>query len=199
MLLDLASAVFLGSESLGTRDHILLSQTRDFSFRRLLRLAGSRWGYSTPPPHGHEETSLLTLLNWILLYNHFARTKQKTQTLYCWECVFTAPLCSNGSYPIVACVFVAAWMCLPSTCLTMDVSYDFIIPAFGRHITILNLTNSTIQLLVIWFWRKWVMMAVYSTWRKTFFATCERNLFYTSLCILEWRSDDATSAFNETL
>jgi hypothetical protein len=52
MLLALASAVFLGSESLGTRDHILLSQIWDFPFRRLLRLAGSRWRYSTPPPHG---------------------------------------------------------------------------------------------------------------------------------------------------
>jgi hypothetical protein len=41
MLLALASAVFLGFESLGTRDHILLSQTWDFPFRRLLRLAGS--------------------------------------------------------------------------------------------------------------------------------------------------------------
>jgi hypothetical protein len=43
MLLVLASAVFLGSKSLGTRDHILLSQIWDFPFRRLLRLAGSRW------------------------------------------------------------------------------------------------------------------------------------------------------------
>jgi hypothetical protein len=54
MLLALASAVFLGSESLGTRDHILLSQTRDFPFYRLLRLAGSRWRYSTPPTQGLE-------------------------------------------------------------------------------------------------------------------------------------------------
>jgi hypothetical protein len=30
----------------------LLSQIRDFPFRRLLRLAGLRWRYSTPPPHG---------------------------------------------------------------------------------------------------------------------------------------------------
>jgi hypothetical protein len=42
---------FLGSESLGTRDHILLSQIWDFPFRCLLRLAGSRWRYSNPPPH----------------------------------------------------------------------------------------------------------------------------------------------------
>jgi hypothetical protein len=52
MLLALASVVFLGSESRGTRDHILLSQIWDFPWHRLLRLAGSRWRYSTPPPHG---------------------------------------------------------------------------------------------------------------------------------------------------
>jgi hypothetical protein len=49
---------FLGSESLGTRDHILLSQIRDLPFRRLLRLAGSRWRYSTPPPN--QTPTLLT-------------------------------------------------------------------------------------------------------------------------------------------
>jgi hypothetical protein len=48
----LASAVVVGSESRRTRGHILLSQTLDFPFRRLLRPAGSRWRYSTPPPHG---------------------------------------------------------------------------------------------------------------------------------------------------
>jgi hypothetical protein len=52
LLLVLASAVILGSESRGTRDHILLSQIRDFPFCRLLRLAGLRWRYSTLPPHG---------------------------------------------------------------------------------------------------------------------------------------------------
>jgi hypothetical protein len=51
VLLALASAVFLGYESLETRDHILLSQIWDFPFRCLLRLAGSRWRYSTPSPH----------------------------------------------------------------------------------------------------------------------------------------------------
>jgi hypothetical protein len=52
MLLALANAGFLGSESLGSRDHILLSHFWDFPFRRLLWLIGSRWRYSTPPPHG---------------------------------------------------------------------------------------------------------------------------------------------------
>jgi hypothetical protein len=52
MLLGLPKAVFLVFESLGTRDHILLSQMWDFPFRRLLRLAGSRRRYSTLPLHG---------------------------------------------------------------------------------------------------------------------------------------------------
>jgi hypothetical protein len=52
LLLVLAKAVIFGSESRGTRDHILPSQIRDFPFRRLLRLAGLRWRYSTPPTHG---------------------------------------------------------------------------------------------------------------------------------------------------
>jgi hypothetical protein len=46
LLLALASAVIFGSESLETRDHILLPQIRDFPFRRLRRLAGRRWRYS---------------------------------------------------------------------------------------------------------------------------------------------------------
>jgi hypothetical protein len=85
LLLVLASAVILRSEFRGTHDHILLSQIRDapqpwgpgpriyipqeqggpvifpgteFPFHRLLRLAGLRWRYSTPPPH--------SIMNWIL-------------------------------------------------------------------------------------------------------------------------------------
>jgi hypothetical protein len=63
LLLALASAVILGSESRGTHDHVLLAQIRDspnledqvpylyppgtgFPFRRFLRLAGLRWRYS---------------------------------------------------------------------------------------------------------------------------------------------------------
>jgi hypothetical protein len=58
MLLALASVVFLGSESLRTRDHILLSQIWDFPFRRFLRLAESRWRYSNPSPHGFYVSSV---------------------------------------------------------------------------------------------------------------------------------------------
>jgi hypothetical protein len=42
LLLGLVSAVILGYESRGTRNHILLSQIRDFPFRLLLRLADIR-------------------------------------------------------------------------------------------------------------------------------------------------------------
>jgi hypothetical protein len=47
LLLVLASVVILGSESRGTRYHILLSHIRDFPFCRLLWLSGLRWRYST--------------------------------------------------------------------------------------------------------------------------------------------------------
>jgi hypothetical protein len=47
LVLALPSAVILGFESRGTRDHILLSLIRDFPFRRFLRLAGLRWRYSS--------------------------------------------------------------------------------------------------------------------------------------------------------
>jgi hypothetical protein len=73
LLLVLASAVILRSESCGTRDHILLSQIREcpnlrvpvfvspwnrdpvipsgtgFPYHRLLRLAVLRWKYLNPP------------------------------------------------------------------------------------------------------------------------------------------------------
>jgi hypothetical protein len=52
MLLALASAVFLRSEFLGTRDHVLPCQIWDFPFCHLLWLEGSRWRCSIPPPHG---------------------------------------------------------------------------------------------------------------------------------------------------
>jgi hypothetical protein len=44
-LLSLASAVILGTQSFGTRDHILRFQNRDFPFRSLVRLAELRWRF----------------------------------------------------------------------------------------------------------------------------------------------------------
>jgi hypothetical protein len=71
MLLALASAVFLG----------LLSHIWDFPFRRLLRLAGSRWRYSNLPPHG-----------WNL------SPKSKSKLLYDWR--FTANQFVLASSPL---------------------------------------------------------------------------------------------------
>jgi hypothetical protein len=51
MLLALASTVFLGSESLGTSYHNLLSRIWDVPFCHLLRLTGSQLMYFTLPPY----------------------------------------------------------------------------------------------------------------------------------------------------
>jgi hypothetical protein len=121
LLLVLASAVILGSESRGTCDHILLSQIRDIPFCRVLRLAGLRWRYSTPPPHG------------ILLHCFVAPT------------VFLIPLCTDRVENIVsnsnsnfACASVAAGNCL----LIRWLETDCITPLFHRlfpvHATIYN-------------------------------------------------------------
>jgi hypothetical protein len=100
----LASAVILGSESRVTRDHILLSQIREFLFRRLLRLAGLRWRYSTPPPHG-----LLTLLPQ-LSFLYPLRTDRVENTVF-------------NSTSIVARRFVAVGTCLLSRCLETALVY----------------------------------------------------------------------------
>jgi hypothetical protein len=72
---------------------------------------------------------------WTLLYNHFARTTQKTYPLCFWEGVFTAHLHSSGSYSIVSCIFVVPEIYLPSRCLVMNACCDITIPAFERHVT----------------------------------------------------------------
>jgi hypothetical protein len=52
------------------------------------------------------------------------------------EVVCTATLHSNGSYSIVACLFVSAGISLPSRCLAMNIYSEFTIPALGRHVRI---------------------------------------------------------------
>jgi hypothetical protein len=82
LLLALTSAVIVGSEPLGTRDRILLSQILDFPFRRLLLLAGSRWRYSTPPPHGFSEltahSSRYIAAAWTIQKSQFCCCIRKT-------------------------------------------------------------------------------------------------------------------------
>jgi hypothetical protein len=62
---------------------------------------------------------------------------ENTTSLLFRSCV-SAPFHSNGSYSIVACVFLAAGMCLPTRCLAMDVYSDFTVPAFGRHVIVFS-------------------------------------------------------------
>jgi hypothetical protein len=115
--LALASAVFLGSESLGTCDRILLSQTRDFPFRRLLRLAGSRWRYSTPPSHGLPLPGSPSCLQ----DSPSARTTEKTHfpiLLHIRSKVFIEPLPKNGfRNTAVLLLRNLATYCLPTDCL----------------------------------------------------------------------------------
>jgi hypothetical protein len=106
------------------------------------------------PARWRLETERTQTIFFALFYNPTTRTTQKTQLLYCWEGVFTAPLHSNRNYSIVACVFIIAGMCLPCSCLTMDVSSDFTIPAFGRHVTVCNdLEKSCRDLICVLSWR----------------------------------------------
>jgi hypothetical protein len=61
LLVVLASEVTLESDSRGTRDHTLLSETRDFPLHRLILLAWLMWRHSTPPPRGISNIHFFTL------------------------------------------------------------------------------------------------------------------------------------------
>jgi hypothetical protein len=141
MLLTLVSAVFLGSESHGTRNHILLSQIWDFPFRRLLRLAGSA-----------SKPFFITTL-------HGPRRKQPD---YLWEGVFTTPLRSNGSYSIVAFVFFAAGKCVPSRYLATDVSSDFTVPGVMSHYDLDMHSGDEISTHTQFFWVHFWMVLISS-------------------------------------
>jgi hypothetical protein len=137
MLLALASAAFLVSESLSTRDHILLSQSWDFRFRRLLRLAGLRWRYSTPWDSGIAQS--------VPFYNcHAARIEQLKSScvILCFVCCVNlcATLWFVQAYSLlrnISCLatcylattrsllFVVAGTWLPSRCSAMDVRSGF--------------------------------------------------------------------------
>jgi hypothetical protein len=103
LLLALASALVLGYECPGTRDHILLSQIRDLPCCASYYSQGYGEGIR---PRLHTGNSAPASFG-TLLYNHFERSTQKTEPLYCREGVFIVPLYSNGSYAIVVCLFVA--------------------------------------------------------------------------------------------
>jgi hypothetical protein len=105
LVLALARAIILRPESRGTRDHILMSQIRDFPQPggpgpriyipqeqgdpvippgtgfpfRYLQLAVLRWRYSNPPPHG------LELLDCFMHYTEYGclATKQRWALILC--------------------------------------------------------------------------------------------------------------------
>jgi hypothetical protein len=70
-----------------------------FLFRRLLRLAGLRWRYSSPPPHGGRRyiDSARTTQKTLTCQNAWRGPHRKHHFLYCCKGMFTAPLPSKGS------------------------------------------------------------------------------------------------------
>jgi hypothetical protein len=108
--LALASAVIFRSESRRTRGHILLSQIQDFPFRRLLRLAGSRWRYSTPPPHGSSLLTDVTSREVVSLSHVTTKTKSKTHS-------------DRWSVCLSVCLGVEPWPGLITRCFFLFESY----------------------------------------------------------------------------
>jgi hypothetical protein len=128
LLLVLVSAFILGSESRGTRGHILLSQIRDFPFYRLLRLAGLRWRYSTPPPHGID---LVWQTPHVLLPSTDAYRTPNSRVQFlvsvvtvrlCTRCLGNVhePLPSKVDSYVCGSAIPAFRRCLLSRCLSMD-------------------------------------------------------------------------------
>jgi hypothetical protein len=133
LLLALARAVIFGSESRGTCDHILLPQIRDFPFRRLLRLAGLRWRYSNPPPHGIS-VRLIPANQLLVLLRPGADREQNTYLIGSSVVICISVDKGMHVYWTVdqqRSILIAKWMCLVKRCLS-----DRHIPAFRRHVTI---------------------------------------------------------------
>jgi hypothetical protein len=116
LLLAHDSAFILGSESRWTCGHMLLSQIWDFPFRCLLRLAGSRWRYSTPLPHSWNYQ-----LFWEPRYIASARTTYKTPLLLLELLCYLPASCSmvHREHSSYFCVFAVT--CILSRCLAMVV------------------------------------------------------------------------------
>jgi hypothetical protein len=100
-------------------------------FRRLLRLAGLRWRYSTPPSHGSNQS----IHEWTFFYN-LGRIDQRPQprTVRVFTC-------------ITLLLFVAAETFSPSRCPATDVRYGSTNSAFRCHVTILRYQISLLSTL----------------------------------------------------
>jgi hypothetical protein len=109
LLLALASAVILGSESLETRDHILLSQIRDFPFVTSYEPQGYGGGIR---PRLHTRFFVECTSYFFITTLYGPNRKDRFQ-----QGVFTDPLLRNGSSSSVAWLLISAGSCLPSRCL----------------------------------------------------------------------------------
>jgi hypothetical protein len=119
LLLVLARAVIFGSESPRTRGLILLSQIRDFLFRRLLRLAGSRWRYSTPPPHGCRCVLFWCSLMYCTIGSYWESLVHRLHVI-CALSVQRVNCCVEKGVGLVACFIVVTQRplcCVHSRCI----------------------------------------------------------------------------------
>jgi hypothetical protein len=160
MLLALASVVFLGSETLWTRNHILQSQIWDFPFRRLLRLAGSRWRYSTPPPH--RVNLNWTTLNLISSRNGPTENTSRDHYLLLW-CDVTVHMQAAQTQRKHCCCIVGRVCC--RYCLAMDL-----------HVTIQGDSGAKI---VIWIWVLYTIFTELRSHLETHY--CELHVAFTNL------------------
>jgi hypothetical protein len=160
MLLFLASVVLLGSEFLGARDHILLSELWDFPFCRLLRFAGSRWRCSNPPPHGDSllrERERVRVTLQLAVYGQLVRLGAKPLETHGQN---FSQLNTCGHSPYISSSLTRGWVCDLQWLLSF--ASAFILGSESRgtpdHILIYQirvfLIRRLLRLAGLW-WRYW--------------------------------------------
>jgi hypothetical protein len=139
LLLALASAVIVGSECCGTRDHILLSQIRDLSFFASYDSQGYGGGIRPRLHMGLTQRSHVILLLW--LRNEPNRDHHLQQFLYYSVFIRCYETCVNfvAVVEFPTSVSVAADTYVDSRCLAMNYS------DFGSSCHIANFLTSKIQ------------------------------------------------------
>jgi hypothetical protein len=107
-----------------------------FTFCHLLQLTGLWCRYSNPPPNGILSLSPYLQLACNARYIPLGQTHRKDRSFsYPWERVCIA------QQSVVYQESVSEGTCLPIRCLAVDVSLDFTIPAFRRHVTMYSLIS----------------------------------------------------------
>jgi hypothetical protein len=92
---------------------------------------------------------ILILAAWGHRYIASRRTDRKHRFLCC-KGMSTASFHSNGSYSIVACIFVVAGMCLPSRCLAMDIHVTVLWCMSGVELLLPN----SIKVVMVTYWNR---------------------------------------------